>query len=81
MLTAVEWLGTALQACGALWLALNIVSSRFAFFPMMVGSLIWGGIALGAENMPLMVLQAVFVAINMIGIARWFDPKAEDGAQ
>lgn len=71
MSTLLEWIGTALQIAGALWLALHLPSSGDAFPLMLAGSLIWLAVAWHEQRWPLFAMQLVFAAINTIGIVRW----------
>jgi intracellular septation protein A len=66
-----EWIGSALQIAGALWLALNLASSAYAFLPMLVGSIVWMAIANKEKRYSLFAMQVTFAVINIVGIARW----------
>jgi hypothetical protein len=66
-----EWIGTALQVAGALWLALNLPSSGLAFPVMLAGAGIWMVVAYIEKRWSLFWMQIVFVAINLLGIVRW----------
>ena len=68
----IEWFGAALQVSGALWLALHLPSSGYAFPLMLAGALIWLAIAYLERRWSLFWMQAVFAVINVVGIVRWF---------
>lgn len=67
-----KWLGTALQAGGAAWLATNVRTSPRAFLAMLSGAVIWAFIAAYQQDYALMAMQLVFCAINIVGIVRWW---------
>jgi hypothetical protein len=70
--TTIEWLGTGLQIIGAIWLALNVATSRMAYPIMLLGSILWALAGIHTGNMALLTLNAVFASINIIGIWRWW---------
>lgn len=71
-LSVIEWLGTGLQIVGAIWLALNVSTSRMAYPIMLFGSILWAIAGIETHNLALFTLNAVFASINIIGIWRWF---------
>jgi hypothetical protein len=71
MIKATEWTGTILQVSGALWLALNLPSSGYAFPLMLAGCLFWIAISAREKRWSLFWMQAVFAVINVVGIVRW----------
>lgn len=68
-----EWLGTILQVAGALWLAIKLPSSGYAFPLMFAGCLFWLAISAGEKRWSLFWMQAVFAIINVVGIVRWLE--------
>ena len=73
LLTA-KWLGTATGVSGAAIVALNlgVVVEGFGLF--LISSLLWTAVGWSQREMSLVVLQAAFTAINLVGIYRWFGP-------
>jgi hypothetical protein len=71
-LSVIEWLGTGLQIIGAIWLALNVTTSRMAYPIMLFGSILWAIAGIETHNGALFTLNAVFASINIIGIWRWW---------
>jgi hypothetical protein len=71
ILSVIKWTGTAAGICGAAMVALNlgIVEYGFAFF--LVSSVLWCIAGLILREPSLFILQAVFSAINIIGLWRW----------
>ncbi len=69
--TIIPWIGTVLQAGGALWVAANVRSSRWAFPLMLIGALIWTAVAVVEQNWALAAMNATFAGINIVGIVRW----------
>lgn len=70
-MVALPWLGTALQIIGAGGLASRLVRPVPAYWLMMVGSVLWLGIATARHDWPLAAMQLVFSGLNLIGIVRW----------
>jgi nicotinamide riboside transporter PnuC len=71
LLEALKWLGTAAGIAGAAWIALNLPSSGWGFSLFLLSSVSWGTAALLMGETSLLLLQAVFTAINVLGIWRW----------
>lgn len=71
LLTSLKWLGTASGIAGALWIALNLPSSGSGFALFLLSSTSWGTAAVLMGEASLVLLQAVFTAINVLGIWRW----------
>jgi hypothetical protein len=74
-ISVIEWIGTGLQVIGAIWaiwLALNLSTSRMAYPIMLFGSILWAIAGIETHNLALLTLNAVFASINVIGIWRWF---------
>lgn len=71
MTRKLKWTGTTFQIIGCIMLALNVSWSGWAFIPMFMGSMLWMGIATAIGDGSLALLNLAFVAINIVGIARW----------
>lgn len=67
-----EWYASAFGVVGALLVALNIPKSRYGFVLFLVSSAMWSYVAYQSNLVPLLLNQLVFVAINVVGIQRWF---------
>lgn len=70
--SGIEWFGTGLQIIGAIWLALNVSTSRMTYLFMLFGSVLWAIAGIETHNSALFTLNAVFASINIVGIRRWF---------
>lgn len=72
----ITWLASILQAGGALLLAARLPGTQpvDAFAVMTVGAFLWFELALRRSDHPLAAQQAVFLAINVLGLWRWFTP-------
>jgi len=66
------WLGTITGIAGGLLVALNFNYSKFGYIFFMISAISW--IIQGAKNKDnsLVLLNAVFVCVNTLGIYRWF---------
>ena len=57
---------------GAVLLAMNVGLSRYGFCLFLLSSICWSSVALSTAQPALLANQLVFVAINLLGIWRWF---------
>jgi hypothetical protein len=66
------WLGTVTGISGGLLVALNFDYSKFGYILFMVSAISW--IIQGARNndKALVLLNSVFVCVNILGIYHWF---------
>jgi nicotinamide riboside transporter PnuC len=66
------WFGTVTGIIGGLLVALNFELSKFGYIFFMVSAISW--IVQGAKNHDnsLVLLNTVFVCVNMLGIYHWF---------
>ncbi len=66
------WIGTITGIIGGLFVALNFEYSRFGYIFFMASAISW--IIQGSKNSDkaLVLLNAVFVIVNTVGIYRWF---------
>lgn len=69
-----QWAGAATGALGALWLALKVDSSRWGFVCYLLSNVCWVIYALQSAQWPLLLMNAVFTVITMVGLIRWFVP-------
>lgn len=70
-LPAAKWIGTGAGVTGAVLVALNISISGYGFVLFLVSSMLWGAAGLAQRDDSLVILQATFTVINLIGIYRW----------
>lgn len=66
-----KWIGTGTGILGALLVALNIPQSGHGFVLFLISSLAWLTAGWRMKEPSLMVLQAVFTVVNLLGIWRW----------
>ena len=71
MTTRLKWTGTALGIAGALWLALNLASSGWAFVLLTGSASSWLAAGWRMREPSLIALNMVYCAINVVGIYRW----------
>ncbi|MBF0584653.1 MAG: hypothetical protein HQL80_10545 [Magnetococcales bacterium] len=66
-----KWIGTTTGVAGALLVAMNIPLSGYGFLLFLVSSTSWFVAAYHMREISLMILQAVFTIINLVGVWRW----------
>jgi len=66
-----RWFTTIVGIMGALLIASNIDTSKYAFLLFLVSSTLWGIAAYSMKDYALLLLQIVFVVIDTYGIFRW----------
>jgi drug/metabolite transporter (DMT)-like permease len=71
VLTSAKWIGTTLGVAGAILIALNIGAVVYGFILFLISSLLWSAVAVVQREHSLMVLQASFSVINVVGIIQW----------
>ena len=66
------WIGTITGIAGGVLVALNFEFSKFGYMFFMVSAISW--IIQGVKNNDnsLVLLNAVFVCVNTLGLYRWF---------
>jgi len=70
-----EWFGSITGIIGAIWLSLNMSTSRWAYPFFLSSSLVLLLWAFLQNHEGILWQQSVFTVINIIGIYRWFLPK------
>jgi hypothetical protein len=70
-LAPAKWIGTATGVAGAVLIALNIGIVGTGFWLFLASSVLWSLVAWIQREPSLIVLQAAFTIINLIGIYRW----------
>jgi hypothetical protein len=69
---AQEWISVALLLIGALLLALNISSTKWAF-PILAVSRLWLTILMyRKKDYPMLTMNFFYFLVDIIGIIRWF---------
>ena len=68
---ALRWIGTITGVFGAFVLALNIPVSGWGWVLFTISSMSWTVAGLVLKDMSLVVLQAAFVVVDMLGVWRW----------
>lgn len=66
-----KWIGTLSGIAGAILVALNMEVSGYGFLLFLASSLLWCAAGVAQRDDSLILLQATFVVINIIGIYRW----------
>ena len=66
-----KWVGTAAGIAGAMLVALNLGVVGYGFALFLVSSVLWTIVGCAHREASLVLLQAAFTAINLIGIWRW----------
>jgi hypothetical protein len=71
LLVALKWTGAATGVLGAALTAANIGLSGVGFVALFVSSLTWAASGVLMREPSILILNTVFVAINLLGAARW----------
>ena len=66
-----KWLGTATGVARAIIIAANLGVVALGFVLFLVSSILWSTVGWVQREASLLVLQATFTVINVIGIYRW----------
>lgn len=66
-----ELLATALAITGAIWLALNLPTSPFAFLLYLASTIIFVVVFAEERRWSMVALNSVFLATNLLAIYRW----------
>ena len=70
-MAVLKWTGTITGIAGATLIALNLPYSGWGFALFRVSSVCWGVAGLMMREVSLLLLQAVFTVINLLGVYRW----------
>lgn len=71
-IVVIRWTGTFIGIAAAILIASNIDASKYAFVVFLVSSILWGIAAYSIKDYALLLLQVVFVIVDIYGIFRWF---------
>ncbi|HIJ22086.1 MAG: hypothetical protein HON68_11960 [Gammaproteobacteria bacterium] len=72
LIQQLRWVGTVTGVVGAAFLALNIEASGYGFLFFLVSALVYSYVSWKTGDTPMLVLQGTFVAIDLLGVWRWF---------
>ncbi len=67
----IRWVGTIAGICGGVLIALNIAISKYAFLIFLVSSISWLIQGYKNKDNALVLLNIVFIVIDLIGVYRW----------
>jgi nicotinamide riboside transporter PnuC len=70
-LEVARWSGTFIGIIAALLIASNIEASKYGFSLFVVSGILWGIVAYSIKDYALLLLQVVFVVIDIYGMYRW----------
>ncbi len=70
-LVPAKWIGTVTGVAGALLVAANIGMVGWGFVLWAISSTLWAVAGWALREPSLVVLQAVFLLIDLVGIWRW----------
>ena len=72
LLLAAKWLGTVAGILGAVLVAANVGVVGWGFIAWAISSSLWTYAGWAMREPSLILLQAVFLIIDLVGIWRWF---------
>ncbi|CAA6603862.1 conserved exported hypothetical protein [Rhodospirillaceae bacterium LM-1] len=72
LLLAAKWMGTAAGIVGAVLVAANVGVVGWGFIAWAISSSLWTYAGWAMREPSLILLQAVFLIIDLVGIWRWF---------
>ena len=67
-----EMVGAICGVAGAVLVSLNIPQSKYGFVLFLISSILLGVVSWQRKMQYLLIMQIVFLGINIIGVARWF---------
>ncbi len=70
-LTPLKWIGTGTGVAGAILIALNIGAVGIGFVLFTISSSLWTYAGWAHREMSLVVLQGVFLVIDVVGVYNW----------
>jgi hypothetical protein len=74
VLHAVSWAASFIGIASAYMLALNSHVSKWGYVVWLASNAGWIAVGMLMPNPALVFIQLVFVAVNIFGIVRWFQP-------
>ena len=67
-----EMIGAICGVTGAVLVSLNIPQSKYGFVLFLISSILLGIVSWQRKMQYLLIMQTVFLGINIVGIVRWF---------
>jgi nicotinamide riboside transporter PnuC len=67
-----EMIGANCGVTGAVLVSLNIPQSKYGFILFLISSVLLGIVSWQRKMQYLLIMQTVFLGINIVGIVRWF---------
>ena len=67
-----EMIGAICGVAGAVLVSLNIPQSKYGFALFLISSILLGIVSWQRKMQYLLIMQTVFLGINIVGIVRWF---------
>jgi nicotinamide riboside transporter PnuC len=67
-----EMIGAICGVTGAVLVSLNIPQSKYGFILFLISSVLLGIVSWQRKMQYLLIMQTVFLGINIVGIVRWF---------
>jgi len=67
-----EMIGAICGVSGAVLVSLNIPQSKYGFMLFLVSSILLGVVSWQRNMRYLLIMQMVFLGINIVGVVRWF---------
>ena len=67
-----EMIGAICGVAGAVLVSLNIPQSKYRFMLFLISSILLGIVSWQRKMQYLLIMQTVFLGINIVGIVRWF---------
>ena len=65
-------IGAICGVSGAVLVSLNIPQSKYGFVLFLISSILLGIVSWQRKMQYLLIMQTVFLGINIVGIVRWF---------
>jgi len=67
-----EMIGAICGVSGAVLVSFNIPQSKYGFVLFLISSILLGIVSWQRKMQYLLIMQTVFLGINIVGIVRWF---------
>jgi nicotinamide riboside transporter PnuC len=67
-----EMIGAICGVAGAILVSLNIPQSKYGFILFLISSVLLGIVSWQRKMQYLLIMQTVFLGINIVGVVRWF---------
>ena len=67
-----RWTGTVLAIIAAVMVASNTEISKYGYPIFMLSSMFWSYVAIRMNDQALLMLQVVFICVDIFGMYSWF---------